>query len=50
MTQRLNFLFLITDQQRAPLWSIPLMFFGLIFLKASEWLLRRRWGRICDEV
>lgn len=36
----------ITEQNRDPLWSLPIVFLLLIGLKSSEWLLRRRWGRI----
>ena len=36
----------ITEQQRDPLWSIPLLFILLLTIKVIEWLLRRRWGKI----
>ncbi len=34
----------ITAREMLDLWDMPLFFFLLIALKASEWLLRRRWG------
>ncbi len=36
----------ITEQQRDPLWSIPLLFILLLMFKVIEWVLRRRWGKI----
>lgn len=36
----------ITEQQTKPLWDMPIVFLLLIILKASEWILRRRWGII----
>ncbi len=36
----------ITEQQRDPLWSIPILFLLLLAFKIIEWLLRRRWGKI----
>jgi hypothetical protein len=36
----------ITEQQTKPLWDMPIIFLLLILLKASEWVLRRRWGVI----
>ncbi|MDT8398131.1 MAG: hypothetical protein RQ899_05915 [Pseudomonadales bacterium] len=36
----------ITEQDLRQLWDAPVIFFVLIFLKALEWLLRRRWRTI----
>ena len=36
----------VTETQWLPLWSMPFNFFLLLVLKAGEWLLRRRWGRL----
>ena len=36
----------ITEQQRDPLWNIPLLFILLLVFKIIEWLLRRHWGKI----
>ena len=36
----------ITEQQTRPLWDMPILFLLLIMLKATEWVLRRRWGVI----
>lgn len=32
--------------EQFPLWDMPVLFVLLVGLKGSEWLLRRRWGRI----
>jgi hypothetical protein len=34
------------ERQTLDLWNVPLVFFTLILLKLSEWLLRRRWRRL----
>jgi hypothetical protein len=36
----------ITEQQTKTLWDMPINFILLMLLKASEWILRRRWGVI----
>lgn len=36
----------ITEEIRRPLWDAPAFFLLLLFLKAAEWLLRRRWSTI----
>ena len=36
----------VTETQWLPLWSMPVNFLLLLLLKLSEWLLRRRWGRL----
>lgn len=36
----------VTEQQTKPLWDMPIIFVLLMVLKATEWLLRRRWGVI----
>lgn len=36
----------ITERDWLVLWSMPINFLLLIFLKLSEWALRRRWGRL----
>ena len=36
----------ITEQTYNSLWDAPIVFLLLIFLKAIEWLLRRKWGTI----
>ncbi len=36
----------IAEQQTKPLWDMPIIFLLLIILKATEWMLRRRWGVI----
>jgi uncharacterized membrane protein len=34
----------ITGRETKDLWDMPIVFFGLILLRAAEWLLRRNWG------
>lgn len=36
----------IKEQQTKSLWDMPINFLLLILLKATEWVLRRRWGAI----
>ena len=36
----------ITEQQTKTLWDMPINFILLMLFKASEWILRRRWGVI----
>jgi uncharacterized membrane protein len=36
----------IVETQVLPLWSMPINFLLLLLLKAGEWLLRLRWGRL----
>ncbi len=36
----------VTQRERLPLWNMPAAFLLALLLKAAEWLLRRRWGRI----
>ena len=36
----------LTIRETRDLWSIPVFFFALLILKATEWLLRRRWGSL----
>lgn len=36
----------IRETEWLALWSMPINFLLLLFLKLSEWLLRRRWGRL----
>ncbi len=36
----------ITERDWLVLWSMPVNFLLLLLLKLSEWLLRRRWGRL----
>ncbi len=36
----------ITERDWLALWSIPIAFILLLILKVSEWMLRRRWGRL----
>jgi hypothetical protein len=36
----------IVERQLLPLWNMPVLFLLLIVLKAGEWLLRLRWGRL----
>lgn len=36
----------VTQRERHPLWDMPAVFLLLLLVKGSEWLLRRRWGRI----
>jgi hypothetical protein len=34
----------VTTRETHELWNMPAIFFALILLRASEWLLRRKWG------
>jgi hypothetical protein len=34
----------ITIREAKDLWSMPIVFLALLALRASEWLLRRKWG------
>jgi hypothetical protein len=34
----------ITTRETKNLWNMPAVFFLLLALRASEWLLRRKWG------
>jgi hypothetical protein len=34
----------ITVREAKDLWNMPIVFFVLLALKATEWLLRRKWG------
>ena len=34
----------ITVRENKDLWDMPIVFFAALMLRASEWLLRRRWG------
>ena len=36
----------ITETEYRPIWNAPAVFLLLLFLKAGEWLLRRRWSTI----
>ena len=36
----------ITERDRLILWNMPFVFILLLMLKVSEWMLRRRWGRL----
>jgi uncharacterized membrane protein len=36
----------VKEQQTKPLWDMPINFLLLMMLKATEWVLRRRWGAI----
>jgi len=36
----------VTEQEYRPIWDAPAVFLLLILLKATEWLLRRRWKTI----
>jgi len=36
----------ITERDWLVLWSMPFNFLLLLILKLSEWILRRRWGRL----
>ncbi len=34
----------VTVRENKDLWDMPIVFFAALLLRASEWLLRRRWG------
>ncbi len=34
----------LTARETKDLWNMPIVFFAAIFLRAAEWLLRRKWG------
>jgi hypothetical protein len=34
----------ITVRDTKDLWNMPIIFFLIILLRSSEWLLRRKWG------
>jgi uncharacterized membrane protein len=36
----------ITGRETKDLWDMPVVFFAAIMLRASEWLLRRKWGAV----
>jgi hypothetical protein len=36
----------ITMRETRDLWNMPIIFLGLLLLRAGEWLLRRKWGVI----
>ncbi|MCB1757172.1 MAG: hypothetical protein KDJ38_16740, partial [Gammaproteobacteria bacterium] len=36
----------IVREQHLPLWNMPVFFLAILLLKAMEWLLRLRWGRL----
>ena len=36
----------IVERQLLALWNMPILFLALLLLKAGEWLLRLRWGRL----
>jgi len=36
----------VIERQTLDLWNLPIVFLVLLALKAAEWLLRLRWGRL----
>jgi hypothetical protein len=36
----------ITARETMDLWNMPIVFFVLLMIRSSEWLLRRRWGMV----
>ncbi|HZT38060.1 MAG TPA: glutamine amidotransferase [Bryobacteraceae bacterium] len=36
----------ITVREMRELWNMPILFFALLLIRSSEWLLRRKWGVI----